>query len=267
MQERIIFREMLSEVKELADTRENKLTMAEVNEFFENAHLNEEQMRLIYEYLVSQKVKVEGYEVQERGDKEEPEEDEPEIQAISGPVSMYQEELGEMPVVSAEEELKLFEAARQGDAQAKNRLVELHLQLVYEVAQTYQMGELPLGDLIQEGNIALLLAMEELAKSGSLEEYRRMLYEKVSTAMEEAMTEHQDLKEMDEKIAQRANHLNEAVLNLERDLEHKVSLAELSVYLEMPEKEIRDILRMAGNEIELIDENGTGESLPEDNNR
>lgn len=262
MQERIIFREMLSEVKELADTRGNKLTVEEVKEFFQNAHLNEEQMRLIYEYLVSQKVKVEGYESQVSPNKEEPKEDVQEIHSMSEPVSMYQEELGEIPVVSEEEELKLFEAAHQGDAQAKSRLVELHLQMVCDVAQTYQMGDLPLGDLIQEGNIALLLAMEELASIQGLEEYRSLLYEKVSAAMEDVMTEHQDLKDMDEKIAQRANHLNEAVANLERDLEHKVSLEELSAYLEMSEKEIQDILRMAGNEIELLDENGTDETPP-----
>ena len=47
------------------------------------------------------------------------------------------------------------------------------------------------------------------------------------------------------------NHLNEAVQNLEQDLEHKVSAEELSVYLEMPLEEIIDLLRMSGDQIEL----------------
>ena len=51
----------------------------------------------------------------------------------------------------------------------------------------------------------------------------------------------------------RVNYLNEAIKNLEEDLEHKVSIEELSAYLEMSEEEIQDILRMAGDEIEIED--------------
>ena len=56
---------------------------------------------------------------------------------------------------------------------------------------------------------------------------------------------------MGEGIVSRVNHLNEAVQNLEQDLEHKVSAEELSAYLEMPLEEIRDILRISGDQIEL----------------
>ena len=74
---------------------------------------------------------------------------------------------------------------------------------------------------------------------------------KIQKAMEEAVEENQDLADMGQKIADRANHLQEAVKNLEEDLEHKVSVDELSAYLEMPEEEIKDILRMAGEEIKV----------------
>lgn len=56
---------------------------------------------------------------------------------------------------------------------------------------------------------------------------------------------------MGEHIVSRVNHLNEAVKNLERDLEHKVSAEELSAYLDMPLKEIGDILRMSGDQIDI----------------
>ena len=67
--------------------------------------------------------------------------------------------------------------------------------------------------------------------------------------MEEAIEMSQDTRDMDEEIAGRVNHLNEAILNLQEDLGHKVSMEELSAYLEMPLQEIRDILRMAGDEM------------------
>lgn len=105
--------------------------------------------------------------------------------------------------------------------------------------------------MIQEGNVALVLALEELEFSGKLEDYQNFLYEKIREAMEDALSEGQDLKDMGDKVAQKVNHLSEAVHNLEEDLEHKVSVDELSAYLDMPVEEIRDILRMAGDEIDV----------------
>ena len=101
------------------------------------------------------------------------------------------------------------------------------------------------------GLLALVLALEELEFSGKLEDYQNFLYEKIREAMEDALSEGQDLKDMGDKVAQKVNHLSEAVHNLEEDLEHKVSVDELSAYLDMPVEEIRDILRMAGDEIDV----------------
>lgn len=249
MQERIIFREMLSEIKELADEKGNRLTVEEIRDFFSNAHLTEEQLAMIYEYLAGQKIQVAGY---ERADgKEQPEEQEAGNLTEDEYTKMYLEELESIVPASDEEEEKLFLLAAAGDAAARSRLAELYLKLVCEIAHTYAYGGLSAGDLIQEGNVALMLALNDLEVMESLQAYREKLYRAVSEAMEEALTEQKDIKDLDEQIAERVNHLNESVQNLERDLEHKVSVAELSAYLEMPMEEIRDILRMAGDEIEI----------------
>lgn len=264
MRERIIFREMLSEIKALADERGSCLKVEEVQDFFRNAHLNEEQMKLVYEYLISQKIQVAGY---APGDSNESGSKEPVCQAQKSPaeetkaggtwedrdeyVQMYLQDLESILPADEDEEHDLFVRAAQGDSLAKSRIVELHLRTVYEVAQTYRMGELPLGDLIQEGNVALMMAVDQLSVMEDLDAYRSWIYRAVSEAMEEAVSEQQDMRQMDEEIAGRVTHLNEAVKNLERDLEHKVTLEELSAYLEMPVEEIKDILRMAGDEIEV----------------
>ena len=62
MEQKIIFREMLSEALKLADAKGNRLTTEEIDAFFANTHLDRQQMELVYEYLAGQKVKVEGYE-------------------------------------------------------------------------------------------------------------------------------------------------------------------------------------------------------------
>lgn len=249
MQERIIFREMLSGIKELADAKGNCLTSEEVRDFFSNAHLTEEQFAMIFAYLEGQKIQIEGYE--SVGGKSEPEEQEGKDPTEDEYMKMYLEDLETVLPVSEEEEEKLFLQAAAGDAGAKSRLTELYLKMVCEIAHTYAYGSLPVSDLIQEGNIALLLALNDLEVQESLQEYREELYRAVSRAMEEALTEQRDLKDLDEQVAERVNHLSESVKNLERDLEHRVSVSELSAYLEMPMEEIRDILRMAGDEIKI----------------
>lgn len=249
MQERIIFREMLSGIKELADAKGNCLTSEEVRDYFSNAHLTEEQFAMIFAYLEGQKIQIEGYEP--AGGKAEPEEQEGKDPTEDEYMKMYLEDLETVLPVSEEEEEKLFLLAAAGDAGAESRLTELYLKMVCEIAHTYAYGSLPVSDLIQEGNIALLLALNDLEVQESLQEYREELYRAVSRAMEEALTEQRDLKDLDEQVAERVNHLSESVKNLERDLEHRVSVSELSAYLEMPMEEIRDILRMAGDEIKI----------------
>ena len=79
MQERYIFREMLSEIKELADQKGNVLTLDEVKEFFKNAHLTDEQLNMVCVYLIGEKIRVEGYEGPEKQEQTpEKEEDETE---------------------------------------------------------------------------------------------------------------------------------------------------------------------------------------------
>lgn len=273
MQEKIIFREMLSEIKELADENQGRLTIGQVQEFFKNAHLDQAQIELICQYLIGQKIKVEGYEapaVQEAVQVSEEEQNggEPEnfssgqkekkaIEALEEEeasdsyVSMYLEDIRGVRPAREGEEQELYAKAAQGDALAKGRLIELNLQTVYEISGEFIGGVLPQGDLIQEGNIALMMAVDALKPQESLENFREAIRSAVREAMREALTEQEDLKDMDEEIAQRVNFISEAIQNLVEDLGHEVSVEELSAYLEMPSEEIRDIIRMAGDEIEI----------------
>ena len=141
-----------------------------------------------------------------------------------------------------------FEAVN-GDSMAKSTLAGQYLETVYELAMTYVASELPIEDLVQEGNIGLLLALENLEAKPNLEEYRKQVFDGLRKAMEEAVEMSQDKKDLDDEIVGRVNHLNESILSLEEDLGHKVSMSELSAYLEMPLEEIKDVLRMAGDEM------------------
>lgn len=262
MQEKIIFREMLSELKAYADTKNNVLSKEEIKEFFKNAHLTGEQYEFIYEYLGSQKIAVEGYqkavpeaeEATDKGDQAEtPLQDSQEEDSF---LNMYLEDLAasEIKELTEEEELALFNQAAGGDAMAKSRLIEQNLKRVYDLVMEYNNTQLPKSDLIQEGNVGLILVMDALEQQKTLSDYQEYMKKEILQVLDDAEQEQKDFKHDDQQIVEQVNYLNEAIKNLEVDLERKVSLEELSAYIEMPAEEIEGILKMAGDEIELKDQ-------------
>lgn len=248
MKEKFIFREMLREIKELADQKGNVLTEEEVRSFFADAGLEEEQLKLVFDYLDGQNIQILGYtEKQENPEEEAKEWSEEESEYLS----FYEEELQNIREISEEEKIQLFCDAAQGDALAKGRLIEVYLPTVARIAREYEKKELPLGDLIQEGNVGLMMAVDDLHGITRILDADTFLERQIREAMKEAMELQRDSRHAGDEIAGRVNHLNEAIQNLEEDLERKISIEELSAYLEMPTEEIQDILRMAGDEIEL----------------
>lgn len=270
MEQKIIFREMLSEIKALADSRDNRLTKAEIDEFFSNAHLEKEHLEMIYEYLAGQKIEVVGYQAgngnrfadtEPRQEETAPGQGETSLQEKDGPrqgqgeslssLELYLEEVGQIGRLEEKEEFRLFCLAASGDGDAKRRLVETYLPMVCELAGEYEGKDCLAEDLVQEGNMGLLLTVDSMEPQESLAAYRACLMNGVNQFMQDSIRAQKDIREMGDGIAKRVNHLNQAIRNLEEDLEHRVSVEELSAYLEMPAEEIRDILKMAGDEIKI----------------
>lgn len=171
-------------------------------------------------------------------------------------LKMYLEDLAASNIeqLSEEEELVLFNQAAGGDAMAKSRLIEQNLKNVYDLVMEYNNTQLPKSDLIQEGNVGLILVMDALKQQKTLSEYREYMKKEIIQVLDDAEQEQKDFKHDDQQIVEQVNYLNEAIKNLEEDLERKVSLEELSAYIEMPAEEIEAILKMAGDEIELTDD-------------
>lgn len=244
MENKIIFREMLTEIKKAADEAGNRISHEKIKELLSGMPLEEEHFSLIYEYLAQQNIRVTESEEEAA---ELPDEEEQKS------LSIYLDELEALEPENLEEEHALIEKVMQGDTGARNKLIESYLPLICEMAGEYEGTELPVEDLIQEGNLGLLVAMETLQGFENAAACRAHILNSINKAMEEAINGTKDLNKSNDGIVSRVNHLNEAVQNLERDLEHKVSAQELSAYLEMPLSEIEDLLRMSGDQIELED--------------
>ena len=157
------FQKRLEELGRLAQEKENRLRTEEVREFLKDMELTEEQFQLVFAYLASRLVTVEGY-VPAKEEREEKEAKlTPEEQEF---LDQYRKELEYIVSLEEEELLELCRAAEEGDGGAKARLTEQLLPEVIQAARGLAGQGLPLGDLVQEGNIGLMLAMETLGLRG-----------------------------------------------------------------------------------------------------
>ena len=173
------FSEKLVELLELAKKKKNVLEYQEISDFFKDQPLEVEQMEKVYDFLEASGVDVlrisgnddslmldDDADLDKLDDEEEIELDKidlsvPEGVSIEDPVRMYLKEIGKVSLLTADEEIELAKRMEQGDEEAKKRLAEANLRLVVSIAKRYVGRGMLFLDLIQEGNLGLIKAVEK----------------------------------------------------------------------------------------------------------
>ena len=162
--------EKLKELLAYARKKKNVLEYQEINDFFIDFEMDSNLIEKIYEYLEANNVDVLRLANEEEEDIVlEPEEEEieeidyslPEGISIEDPVRMYLKEIGKVPLLSIDEEVELAKRMAAGDQDAKKRLAEANLRLVVSIAKRYVGRGMQFLDLIQEGNLGLIKAVEK----------------------------------------------------------------------------------------------------------
>jgi RNA polymerase primary sigma factor len=154
-------------LKELVEKGKVKgmLTYKEIMDAFEEIDLEPDQIEKIYETMENMGIDVVGDIESEMKELQVQEEDIditiPEGISIDDPVRMYLKEIGKVPLLSADEEIELAKRMEKGDAEAKRRLAEANLRLVVSIAKRYVGRGMLFLDLIQEGNLGLIKAVEK----------------------------------------------------------------------------------------------------------
>lgn len=154
-------------LKELLEKGKSKgmLTYKEIMDAFEDIELEPDQVEKIYETVENMGIDVIGDIDSELEDIQLTEEDLdisiPEGISIDDPVRMYLKEIGKVPLLSADEEIELARRMEKGDAESKRRLAEANLRLVVSIAKRYVGRGMLFLDLIQEGNLGLIKAVEK----------------------------------------------------------------------------------------------------------
>ena len=174
------FTKALLGLVDLAKSKKNVLEYSEINDAFRGLELSEDKLDLVLEYL--DKLHIDIMNTSVDGSKQDDllldseddiildDEDEVEIiddvDVLEGvstedPVRMYLKEIGNVPLLSTEEEIELAKRVEQGDEEAKKKLTEANLRLVVSIAKKYVGRGMPFLDLIQEGNMGLMKAVDK----------------------------------------------------------------------------------------------------------
>jgi len=154
----------LNKIKELIERGKSKgvLTYKEIMDVLEEVELETEQIERIYDTLESLGIDVLDDTVAEESSSEtDLDLSVPEGVSVDDPVRMYLKEIGKVPLLTAEEEIELAKRMEQGDEEAKRKLAEANLRLVVSIAKRYVGRGMLFLDLIQEGNLGLIKAVEK----------------------------------------------------------------------------------------------------------
>lgn len=242
------FQEKLADVLSYAREHGNQMTMEEVHTLFKEWDLDQQKLTFICEYLTMEQVDITDYEAGCTETKNEAETGKKKAELSAEEeraLGQYLEELGDLAPLEEEKRKELYQKAAAGDDLAKSTLIQDYLPRVIELAKEVHTPEFFLMDLIQEGNVSLLLALDELSEEEQAEEN---ILQAIREGMLASMEEHRQQKHQDNTMVHKVNRLKDAIEDLSDGDEMDFSVAELSAYLDMSVEEIEDILRIAGEE-------------------
>ena len=257
------FDEKVKELLSAARKKKNVLEYQEINEFFADMPLEEEQFEKILEVLEQNNVDVLRITEDDDVDDEEiilTEEDDVDVEnldlsipdgvSIEDPVRMYLKEIGKVPLLSAEEEIELAKRMELGDQEAKKRLAEANLRLVVSIAKRYVGRGMLFLDLIQEGNLGLIKAVE---KFDYRKGYKFSTYATwwIRQAITRAIADQARTIRIPVHMVETINKLIRVSRQLLQELGREPSPEEIAEEMKMPVDRVREILKISQEPVSL----------------
>ena len=263
------FSEKLVGLLELAKKKKNVLEYQEISDYFKDQPLDAEQMDKIFDFLEASGVDVlritensaddlmldDDMDIDGLDDEEEVELDKidlsvPEGVSIEDPVRMYLKEIGKVPLLSAEEEIELAKKMEQGDENAKKRLAEANLRLVVSIAKRYVGRGMLFLDLIQEGNLGLIKAVE---KFDYRKGYKFSTYATwwIRQAITRAIADQARTIRIPVHMVETINKLIRVSRQLLQELGREPTPEEIAEEMDMPADRVREILKISQEPVSL----------------
>ncbi len=174
---------------------------------------------------------------------------------------MYLEEMGDIVPCTEEEDRQLLKAVKEGREDAKKRLVEGNLQTALSFAKEFEGKGVLLTDLVQEANMALIMAVEQYQGAEDKSEFDRFAGDKIKEALLAAVEEEEFAEQTGEELTARVNVLQQISQVLAKELEREATVDELAQKMKMSVDEIQGIMKMAMDAVSMNAENMDLEDL------
>ena len=242
----------MSIVKNLLDKgkKNGVLTYQEILDEVENIDLSPEQIEKIYEVLESMGIEVQGVANDVDIIEEEIDLSVPEGIAIDDPVRMYLKEIGKVPLLSSEEEMELAKQIEEGSQYAKKKLAEANLRLVVSIAKRYVGRGMLFLDLIQEGNLGLIKAVEkfDFRKGFKFSTYATWW---IRQAITRAIADQARTIRIPVHMVETINKLIRVQRQLLQELGRDPFPEEISKVMDLPVDKVREIQKIAQEPVSL----------------
>ena len=189
--------------------------------------------------------------------------------AIDDPVKIYLKEIGRVPLLSPDEETELAKRMAEGDSYAKKRLSEANLRLVVSIAKKYVGRGMQFLDLIQEGNLGLLKAVEKFdyTKGFQFSTYATWW---IRQAITRAIADQARTIRIPVHMVETITKVKKVSSQLLHETGHDPSAEEIADKLEMPAERVREIMRIAQDPVSLEtpigeeEDSHLGDFIPDD---
>ncbi|MCD8096483.1 MAG: hypothetical protein LUE31_00250 [Lachnospiraceae bacterium] len=243
MDEQSKFRTALAALSAYAEQKDGKLTKDDVREYLKDMEFDEGQLQLVYEFLASRHIKVEGLELPKV-------EAQPYTEEEEAFLKQYRKDMKAVRRIAEAELADVFSRAAGGDVSARHLLAEHYMGKMLTIAEDFAHRGLLIQDLIQEGNLGLLLGLGTLDSAREDIGCEAYLEQEIRRAMRAALDMQEGNRSLGEEVVEKLNKLADSITQLNEDLGRQVTPDELSFYLDMPLEEIERLLKIAGEDIE-----------------
>ena len=256
-----VFLQILNSLLEKAKKKKNELDYGDINDAFKGFEFDEDKMEDVYEFLEAKNIDIINIPEAQDDDDEFLDHQEEEVEllddvdalegvSLEDPVRMYLKEIGSVKLLSPEEEVELSKRAEAGDQKAKDRIIEANLRLVVSIAKRYVGRGMLFLDLIQEGNLGLIKAVE---KFDYRKGYKFSTYATwwIRQAITRAIADQARTIRIPVHMVETINKLIRVSRQLLQELGREPTPEEIAKEMDMSVERVREILKISQEPVSL----------------
>ena len=275
-----VFLQILNNLLEKARKKKNELDYSDINDAFKGFEFDEDKMEDVYEFLEVKNIDIINIPEAQDDDDEFLDHQEEEVEllddvdalegvSLEDPVRMYLKEIGSVKLLSPEEEVELSKRAEAGDQKAKDRIIEANLRLVVSIAKKYVGRGIPFLDLIQEGNMGLIKAVEKFdyAKGFKFSTYATWW---IRQSITRGIADKGKTIRVPVHMVETINKTLRMSRNLLQELGRDPLPEEIAVHMGVSEEKVREIIKISQEPVSLEtpigeeEDSHLGDFIPDD---